>query len=346
MSICSLDIEKLIRENTVTYPLKYRHFLQTGCVAKTPKGVSIETSSVCQLSCSMCDRSNIRRVNSFMPDEIFKATIDHIAPFRVMVNFNGVGEPLLDIRLAERIAYASNRGIKEIGLVTNGLLLTPVLAKELIKAGIKRIAISLDGDDQRTHESVHSGADFETVVSHIESLIRVKKELNSKFPDIVLRITVQKSNQMAIPGIFMRWREKVAAIRVNFVYQYGQVRTNPVVPFRWDDRIPCPNMLNSVMVLTNGTTTLCCMGDVNAELNIGNMAETRLDVLYSGDRAKDIRARHLAREFDALPVCKNCVGCTMSNFFLGSLARAVENQCQGDKSLKPGKDSGLLVCCP
>jgi uncharacterized radical SAM superfamily Fe-S cluster-containing enzyme len=341
-----MDFEKLIRDNKVTYPLEYRHFIQTGCVAKTPKNVSIETSSACQLSCAMCDRSRIRREASFMPDDVFYAVIDHIAPFRVRVNFNGVGEPLLDERLVDRIAYATGRGIDEIGLVTNGLLLTSSLSKELIKAGIKRITVSLDGDDQESHGGVHSGADYETVVNHIESLIRVKKNLNRGFPDVVLRVTVQKSNLAAIPGIFMRWRNKVQAICVNFVYQYGQVRTNPVVPYNWKEKIPCPNMLNSVMVLTNGLTTLCCMGDVNAELNIGNLAQVRLDNLYSGSAAKDIRARHLAGDFDSLPVCDRCAGCTMSSFYFGSLARAVEAYWQNDMVPKPEPGSGLNACCP
>jgi len=324
-----MDIEKLIQGISITYPLMYSHFLQTGCVAKTPRTVSLETSSVCQLACKMCDRENIKRETRFMSDEIFKAAINHIAPFRVKLNFNGFGEPLLDSKLADRIAYANNRGIGEIGLVTNGLLLTPQLSGELIKAGIRRIAVSLDGADQRSHESVHSGGDYEKVVSNIEGLIRVKKELRVGSPDILLRVTLQKSNLTAVPQIFAKWREKVTAIRVNFVYQYGNARTEPVIPYLWRERIPCPNLLASVMVLTNGETSLCCMGDVNAELNIGNIAQDRLDALYSGTSARDIRARHLAGKFESLPVCNRCVGCTMSNFYFGALARAIEAHGQG-----------------
>lgn len=310
------------------YPLNYRYFLQTGVTVKVPRTVSLETTAACQLACKMCDRSSLKRETIFMPEEVFKAAIKNIAPYRIKVNFNGIGEPLLDRNLPDRIAYACSQGIDQIGMVTNGLLLTPRIARELIAAGIKRITISLDGNDQHSLDSGHSGADYETVASNIEGLVNLKKKLSADSLDVVLRVTVQKCNLAVVPDIFMRWQDKVTAICINFVYQYGNAITDSVLPYRWQERVPCPKLLSTMMVLTNGDATICCLGDVNAELRIGNIATDKLEEFYTGPVARNIRAKHLAKDFVSLPVCQRCVGCTMSNFHFGALARTIETECR------------------
>lgn len=310
------------------YPLNYRYFLQTGVTVKVPRMVSLETTAACQLACKMCDRSSLKRETIFMTDEVFKAAIKNIAPYRIKVSFNGIGEPLLDRNLPDRIAYACSQGIDQIGMVTNGLLLTPRIAGELIAAGIKRITISLDGSGQHSHESGHSGADYETVAGNIEGLVSLKKKLSADSLDVILRVTVQKSNLAVVPNIFMRWQDKVTAICVNFVYQYGNAITESVLPYRWQERVPCPKLLSAMMVLTNGDATICCLGDVNAELRIGNIATDKLEEFYTGPIARNIRAKHLAKDFVLLPVCQRCVGCTMSNFHFGALARTIETECR------------------
>ncbi|MBF0406662.1 MAG: radical SAM protein [Candidatus Riflebacteria bacterium] len=322
-----ISFEKLIRENRIEFPLNYRHFVQTGVIAKTPRSVSLETTATCQLSCKMCDRGGIRRKTMYMPDEVFIAAIRNLAPYRPKLNFNGMGEPLLDEKLPERIAYAGSHGFDILGLVTNGLLLTPQISRELIAAGIRRITISLDGNDQASHESGHTTASYQAVTENIESLVRISRELFAEHLEIVLRVTIQKKNLASIPSIFMRWHDKVSFIKVNFVYQYGNVQTDPVVPFRWKERIPCPSMLSGLMILTNGDTTICCMGDINADLRVGNVTSDRLDKLYSGEIAQSIRNKHLSGDLESLPVCQRCAGCTISSFYFGTLARSIETEC-------------------
>ncbi len=67
------------------------------------------------------------------------------------------GEPLLEKRLPELVArLAALRGVKDLALTTNGLLLRP-LAAGLADAGLKRVTISLDSLDPEVFRRMSGG---------------------------------------------------------------------------------------------------------------------------------------------------------------------------------------------
>lgn len=329
----AIDLPRLVREwaadSATDLPMHYRHFLQTGATPRLPHTVSIETTSACQLACPMCDRDHMRREAPLMSDQVFHAVVAAIAPHGIKLSFNGIGEPLLDKKLPERIAYARSRGIPEAAISSNGMLLDRRRGRELIQAGLTGISVSLDGADQASLETGHLGADYATVSDNLEDLLALKRELAAEHLEVVLRVTVQQANLAALPEIYRRWQGRVSNIRVNLVYQYGAAITDPLLPYRWEERIPCPQMLGSLLVLTNGDTTICCLGDINAELALGNLTRDSLEQCYAGPRAQEIRALHRAGDLTSLPVCRRCAGSTLSNFQCGSLARALERECLG-----------------
>ena len=62
------------------------------------------------------------------------------------------GEAFVDKQLPAKIAYAKSKGIPEVGVITNGSLLGPDVARAVIEAGLDAINISLDAagkDDVR-----------------------------------------------------------------------------------------------------------------------------------------------------------------------------------------------------
>ena len=326
-----VDLQRLVREAAAAsapdMPLRYRHFLQTGATPRLPHTVSIETTSACQLACPMCDREHMQRETALMSDEVFHAVVAAIAPHGIRLSFNGIGEPLLDRKLPERIAYARAQGIEHAALNTNGMLLDKRRSRELIEAGLTGISVSLDGADQASLEAGHLGADYATVVRNLEDLLDLKREMGAEWLEVMLRVTVQQANLAALPDIYRRWHGRVSRIRVNLAYQYGAATTAPVLPYRWEERIPCPQVLGSLLVLTNGDATLCCLGDINAELAVGNLARDGLAQCYAGPRAQEVRALHRSGDLDAIPVCQRCAGSTMSNFECGSVARTLEEEC-------------------
>ena len=102
----------------------------------------------CNLSCRHCG-SDCRKVSAVpdMPLEHFLPVLDDVAamtdPARVLVNTVG-GEPLVRPDIVDCGRAITSRGFLW-GFVTNGVLLTPELLTQLLDAGLRTVAISLDG---------------------------------------------------------------------------------------------------------------------------------------------------------------------------------------------------------
>ncbi len=129
----------------------------------------------CNLNCRHCG-SDCRADSSIadMPLEEFLPVLDEVAevtvPSETLVITTG-GEPLMRRDLAECGRQITSRGFLW-GMVSNGMLLTEQKLQELVDAGLRTIAISLDGlaDD---HNWMRGNTDsFERAVIAIKALTR------------------------------------------------------------------------------------------------------------------------------------------------------------------------------
>jgi cyclic pyranopterin phosphate synthase len=82
------------------------------------------------------------------------------------------GEPLLDPRAADMVAYAASLGIDDLALTTNGTRLEEC-AEALARAGLQRLTVSLDSLDADRFERITRGGDLARVLAGIEAARRV-----------------------------------------------------------------------------------------------------------------------------------------------------------------------------
>lgn len=117
-----------------------------------PVIVSFAVTKECNLYCKHCysDAEEHPATDELTTAEA-KRVIAEIADVgaRILV-FDG-GEPLMRPDIYELIAYARDKGLYP-GIGSNGTLITPEAAGRLIEAGIRAIAISIDGSDAKTHD--------------------------------------------------------------------------------------------------------------------------------------------------------------------------------------------------
>lgn len=137
---------------------KERTRLETVIPLKTPFILYVDPSSICNLQCNFCpcgrahdDLWTVEKKNSIgiMKMETFRKIIDDCKDFPDKIKVLRLykeGEPLLNPNFANMVAYAKESG-KFIGIdtTTNGTLLNPKLNREIIKAGLTRIHISVEG---------------------------------------------------------------------------------------------------------------------------------------------------------------------------------------------------------
>src|SRR5579885_2125101 len=125
------------------------------------------------LRISVTDRCNFR-CTYCMPREVFGASFQFL-PRAELLSFEEIarlarlfagagvrklrltgGEPLLRRDLEKLVQLlAAVPGIEDIALTTNGSLLTPVKARALAAAGLRRVTISLDSLDDAVFQSMN-----------------------------------------------------------------------------------------------------------------------------------------------------------------------------------------------
>lgn len=131
--------------------------------------VAWELTRSCNLACSHCRASSKLGPypGELTANECFKV-IDDIASFAKPIIIMTGGEPLLRKDIFEIAAYGKNKGLTMV-MSPNGTLLNDENVKKIVESGIKRISVSLDGPDAKSHDNLRQvpGA-FEETCAGIE----------------------------------------------------------------------------------------------------------------------------------------------------------------------------------
>lgn len=124
----------------------------------TTLDLTVLTTSACNLGCTYCFEEGIN-LKGFMKEATclqvaawVARKLDEVRPRTLHLTLFG-GEPLLNPKAAILLSQsfydlARERGIEQqISIITNGVLLTEEIVNELTPLGLKRIKVTLDGDE-------------------------------------------------------------------------------------------------------------------------------------------------------------------------------------------------------
>jgi len=158
-------------------------------------------TNLCNLRCKHCYQEDFSK-NSDLGWKGLKRVSDHILATlsewdrKACIHLTG-GEPLLKEELFNLLQYLDPKTeIEELGIITNGLLLSREVVKRLSAfPKLKKIKISLDGADAEVHDSIRQKGVFEKVN---QSLPMIKQE--NRF-EIILMVTVMKRNYRSLPSL-------------------------------------------------------------------------------------------------------------------------------------------------
>ena len=143
-----------------------------------PEIVQIESTNICNAKCVFCPRDEMHRKQGIMSFELFKKIVDECAELGIThVRVHNYGEPFVDRQLVEKVRYAKQKGIKEVGMISNGSLITEQVARGMIEAGLDAINISVDASGKEVFESTRLGLKYDKVIANIERLVRLRAEI-------------------------------------------------------------------------------------------------------------------------------------------------------------------------
>jgi sulfatase maturation enzyme AslB (radical SAM superfamily) len=125
--------------------------------AGLPVEYIVETTAKCNLYCPMCPRETHRQPKEDMTDEIFTRLVRESGESAEHMMLIGLGEPLLDPKIFDRIEYCATHNISTL-LSTNGTLLDEASARGWTCRGDRRLRKVLHDDSASGSCRRESGA--------------------------------------------------------------------------------------------------------------------------------------------------------------------------------------------
>ena len=162
--------------------------------------VAWELTRRCNLSCVHCRASAVKNFDKeeLTTNEAF-SLIDEISKVgglprcRPILILTG-GEPLLRQDIFKIAAYGKDKGFTVV-IATNGTLINEEISKQIKDSGIKRISISLDGADSKTHD------EFRQVPGAYEGALNGIKWVKASGIEFQINTTITKQNWTQIDDI-------------------------------------------------------------------------------------------------------------------------------------------------
>lgn len=154
----------------------------------------IEPTTVCNLHCLTCIRNIWKDSESEMSAHTFNRLVESLdqLPDLKRVVFTGFGEPFTHPNILGMIETVRQHNL-DVSLGSNGLLLTAEVARELVKLGVDRLVVSVDGVRQETYAGIR-GAMLSQVLGNLRTLNEVKSQLNSLIPAVGIEFVVLRGN--------------------------------------------------------------------------------------------------------------------------------------------------------
>ena len=183
----------------------------------------LEPTTACNLECRTCIRNTWGDPNQHMSMHTFQRIIDSLdgLPDLQRVVFTSFGEPFTQPRILDMVEAVRKRDLA-VTIGTNGLLLTPKVCRELVRLGVDRLIISIDGGKPETYAGVR-GAMLAQVIEHMRGLNEVKRQLHSLHPAIGIEFIAMRSNVAELDELVRMATElNVARLLVSNVLPYTE----------------------------------------------------------------------------------------------------------------------------
>jgi tungsten cofactor oxidoreducase radical SAM maturase len=161
----------------------------------------VEPSTACNLSCRTCIHNTWDDPGAHMEWPVFEAFIGQCRelPDLKRLILGGLGEPLCHPRLFEMIGAATREHLS-LTMTTNALLLERHASRELIRLGLDRLVVSLDGTRAETYGEIR-GTAMAPVLDNLRIFNEEKSKAGALSPFLEIEFVALKSNIAELPAL-------------------------------------------------------------------------------------------------------------------------------------------------
>jgi len=310
------QITNLVLNNKLIHQNKIYQFFQNKTIKKTivtykkkPYSLRIENTNFCNGQCLMCPYPSMKRKKGIMSRQLFKKIINEAHKLEIgYINLHNFGEPLIDPDFIWKVKYAKSFNLK-ISTNTNGILLTPKLSSQIIKSKLDDLYISVDAATVKTYRKIRIGLDFKRLDKNIKHLVKLKKQLKSSTPNIIVDFLKFDLNQHEVKKFINKWQNQVDHVCISQIHDWSskkQININQ----NFDNYVnfsqtPCRLPFTEMLINWDGVVSLCCQ-DIENSLVLGDINKDSIQKVWTNKKYKKIRQLHCQLKTNQIPICKNC----------------------------------------
>ena len=288
-----------------------------------PFSLSIEPTTACNLGCPECPSGlkQFSRATGKLNIELNAKILREVAGHVFYINYYFQGEPFLHPDFLELIKQAKKHRIYT-ATSTNAHFIDEKKAEEIVKSGLDRLIISIDGITQKNYEQYRVHGDLSKVISGTEHLVKAKKRLNSSTPHLIFQCLAVKPNEDEIPAIINLGHEiGVDEVRIKTAQLYDYKHGNPLMPsneeysryklqkdgtysLKYKTGNNCWGMWSGSVITWDGKVVPCCF-DKDAVHQLGDLSTSTFSEVWKNKKYQIFR-QNVFTSRNSVDICQNC----------------------------------------
>lgn len=237
------------------------------------------------------------------------------------INYYFQGEPFLHPYFLKIIQQAKQHKIYT-ATSTNAHFITKNVADNIVKSGLDRLIISIDGLTQETYENYRVHGSLEKVLKGSQNILEAKKKFESKTPHLIFQFLAVKPNEHEIPEIFKLGNKLgIDEVRIKSAQLYDYKNGNPLMPenekysryklqsngtykLKYKLGNHCWRMWSSSVLTWDGKVVPCCF-DKDAQHVLGSVQTDSFSEIWKSKEYTGFRNAVLQHRQD-IDICQNC----------------------------------------
>ena len=287
-----------------------------------PAALSIEPTTTCNLRCPHCPSGlrSFTRPEGKLDPGLYRDVIDQLEGDLAYLLLYFQGEPFLHPQFTELVRYASEKNIYT-ATSTNGHYLDEQTAVSVVRSGLDRLIISLDGLTQDVYEKYRVGGKIRKVLEGIDHLTAAKRKLKSRKPYIIIQFLAFSHNLHQLPEIKKLARRMKVRLAVKTAQAYDMNKGLEMIPagtpysryaevssgrMVLKNRLynHCWRMWHSAVITWDGRVVPCCF-DKDAQYEMGSVNDDDFKKIWRGASYRAFRQRILTGR-KGIDMCRNC----------------------------------------
>ncbi len=194
-------------------------------IGKRHLSVRIDPSFNCNLFCRMCYFSSPdyrKNNNGQIPENEFEDIARILFPKALQVYIGCGAEPTTHRGFIKLIDLAKEYNVPNIGIVTNGQLLTKEQTKKLVISEVDELTISCHGVFKNTYEYFMKNSNYHRFIDLLKNINTLKEEFKLTKPEIRINYTVNTKNLSELTDFFKVFGEyNITTLQIRPVLNIG-----------------------------------------------------------------------------------------------------------------------------